>query len=80
MVIWSPNQNQDNVDTSTKYWELTLDTGNSNNRFLVVLLVDFDSNVSAWYYKDKAIYVRSKIYTITSQYDLENSSSCTGLI
>ena len=87
----SPNQSYDDFVSFLDNFELTLDTLDQKNPFLMVSLYDFNAKSSNWYNKDIASDEGSKIETVTSQNGLHqeineptqilnNSSSCIDLI
>ena len=87
----SPSQLHDIHETLADNLELNLDTISNKNRYLIVILREFNAKSSNWYKHDKTTYKGSKIETITSQFGLKqliqepihilsNWSSCTDVV
>ena len=87
----SPNQSQDDFESFINNLEYDLDSVMVNNRFLTVILGNFNAKLSLWYNNDITTYNGSKIDGVTSQFGLQqiikeptnfigDSSSCTDLI
>ena len=85
----SPSQSQDEFETLSDNFEMTLDTLAQKNPFLMTNIGDAKSK--NWYSQDKASFEGKTIESITSQFGLyqsinepahllENSSSCIDLI
>ena len=87
----SPSQTRDTFEGFADNLQLTLDTLNNNNPFLIVAIGDFNAKTTNWYKNDMTSYEGLKIDAITSQFGLQqlinepthltvNSSSCIALI
>ena len=87
----SPSQSQDNSQTFSDNFEMTLATLAQKGSFLKTIISDFNAKSCNWYSHDKTNFEGSTIESITSQFELhqlinepthllQNSSSCIDLI
>ena len=87
----SPSQSQDEFETFSDNFEMTLDILAQKNPFLMTTIGDFNAKSKNWYSQDKTSFEGKTIESITSQFGLyqlinepthllENSSSCIDLI
>ena len=87
----SPSQSQDDFETFSDNFELTLETLAQKSSFLTTIIGDSNAKSSNWYSHDKTSFEGSTIESITSQFGLhqlinepthllQNSSSCIDLI
>ena len=87
----SPSQSQDDFETFSDNFEMTLETLAQKGSFLTAIIGDFNAKSCNWYSNDKTNFERSTIESITSQFRLhqlinepthllQNSSSCFDLI
>ena len=87
----SPSQSQDEFETFSNNFEMTLDILAQKNPFLMTTIGDFNAKSKNWYSPDKTSFEGKTIESITSQFWLyqlinepthllENSSSCIDLI
>ena len=68
---WSPSQLHDIHEKLADNLEQNLDTIANKNRYLIVVLREFNAKSSNWYKHDKTTYKGSKIEAITSQFGLK---------
>ena len=68
---WSLSQLHDIHEKLADNLEQNLDTIANKNRYLIVVLREFNANSSNWYKHDKTTYKGSKIEAITSQFGLK---------
>ena len=66
----SPSQTQNEFKTFLKNFELTLDKIHENNRFMAVVISDFNAKSNNWCKADITSLESSKTDTITSSYGL----------
>ena len=87
----SPSQSQDEFETFSDNFEMTLDILAQKNPFLMTTIEDFNAKSKNWYSQDKTSFEGKTIESITAQFGLyqlinepthllENSSSCIGII
>ena len=87
----SPSQSQDDFETFSDNFEMTLETLAQKGSFLTTIIGDFNAKSCNWYSHDKTNFEGSTIESITSQFGLhqlinepthllQNSSSCIDLI
>ena len=87
----SPSQSQDDFETFSDNFEMTLETLAQKDSFLTTIIGDFNAKSCNWYSHDKTNFQGSSIESITSQFGLhllinepthllQNSSSCIDLI
>ena len=87
----SPSQSQDDFETFSSNFEMTLDILAQKNPFLMTTIGDFNAKSKNWYSQNKTSFEGKTIESITSQFGLyqlinepthllENSSSCIDLI
>ena len=87
----SLSQSQDNFETFSDNFEMTLETLAQKGSFLTTIIGDFNAKSCNWYSHDKMSFKGSTIESITSQFGLhqlineprhllQNSSSCINLI
>ena len=87
----SPSQSQDEFETFSDNFEMTLDIPVQKNPFLMTAIGDFNAKSKNWYSQDKTSFEGKTIESINSQFGLyqlvnepihllENSSSCINLI
>ena len=87
----SPGQPQDESETFSDNFEITLDILAQKNPFLITTIGDFNAKPKNWYSQDKTSFDGKTIESITSQFELyqlinerthllDNSSSCIDLI
>ena len=87
----SPSQSQDDFETFSSNFEMTLDILAQKNPFLMTTIGDFNAKSKNWYSQDKTSFEGKTIESVTSQFGLyqlinepthllENSSSCIDLI
>ena len=87
----SPSQSQDDFETFSDNFEMTLELLAQKNTFLLTAIGDFNAKSSNWYNKDKTSFEGNKIENVTSQlgvnqiineltHILTNSSSFIDLI
>ena len=67
----SPNQSQDDFESFINNLEYNLDSVMVNNRYLTVILGDFNAKSSLWCNNDITTYEGSKIDGVTSQFGLQ---------
>ena len=86
-----PNQSLEELETFADNLELNLDTVAKSSPFLIVRLGDLNVKLGKWYKNDSTSYEVTKIYSITSQFGMQQlinepthilpaSSSCIDLI
>ena len=87
----SPSQSQEDFETFSHNFEMTLETLAQKRSFLTTIIGDFNAKPCNWYSHDKTNFEGSTIESITSQFGLhqlinepthllQNSSSCIYLI
>ena len=87
----SPSQSQDDFETFSDNFEMTLETLAQKGSFLTTIIGDFNAKSFNWYSHDKTNFEGSNIESTTSQsglhqlineptHLLQNSSSCIDLI
>ena len=87
----SPSQSQDDFETFSDNFEMTLETLARKGSFLTTIIGDFNAKSCNWYSHDKTSFKGSTIESITSQFGLhqlinepthllQDSSSCIDLI
>ena len=87
----SPSQSQDDFETFSDNFEMTLETLTQKGSFLTTIIGDFNAKSCNWYSHDKTSFEGSTIESITSQFGLhqlinepthllQSSSSCIDLI
>ena len=87
----SPSQSQVDFATFSDNFEMTLDLVLKETPFLLVVLYDFNSQLSQWHDKDNSTFEGIVVESITSQFGLhqiinepthilKNSSTCTELV
>ena len=87
----SPIQSQDDFETFTDNFEMTLEILSQKSPFLITAIGDFNAKSKNWYNEDKTSFEGNAIESITSQFGLHqlinelthilhNSSSCIDLI
>ena len=87
----SPSQSQDDFETFSDNFEMTLETLAQKGSFLTTIIGDFNAKSCNWYSHDKTNFEGSAIESITSQFGLhqlinepthllQNSSLCIDLI
>ena len=87
----SPSQSQDDFETFSDNFEITLEPLVQKTCFLTTITGDFNAKSCNWYSHDKTNFEGSTIESITSQFGLhqlinepthllQNSSSCIDLI
>ena len=86
-----PSQSQDDFETFSDKFEMTLETLAQKGSFLTKIIGDFNAKSCIWYSHDKTNFEGRTIESITSQFELhqlinepthllQNSSSCIDLI
>ena len=87
----SPSQDQDEFDSFSKKFEITLDKLALNNPFMLVIIGDLNAKSKNWHPSGRTTYKGNIIETITSHFGLHQliydsthilgeSSSCIDLI
>ena len=69
----SPSQNQDEFDSFSKHFEISLDNFALNNPFMLVVIGDLNAKSKNWYPLDRTTYEGNIIETITSHFGLHQS-------
>ena len=69
----STSQLQEDFESFAKNFELNIDTATANNTFLTAFLGDYNAKSNLWFKGNNTTYEGSKIYGITSTFELQQT-------